>query len=322
MGKIIFKNLKDGEEITGVTLVASISDSGKAKDGNPFVSCQLTDGETTIKGNCFKADVQGLKNRGITAGNVYEVMICKSGPYYNIRAINICNDTTFSINDFAKVIDANPIDCYNHIIEMVQSVNISSEKKSIADLTIALLEEYKTVFVHTAAGKSVHHDAIGGLALHTEGVTRNACVIADCYPTLDKELLVCAAAIHDIGKIYEMHTDTVGQTTYTPAGRMLGHLCIGIVLIERYLANTPDEYDAERILLLEHLIGVHHARREWGAISDAAIPEADILFFLDNIDATVSKFEKAYTERNIEPGKMSEGIIPGFSNTVYKPTYR
>ena len=76
------------------------------------------------------------------------------------------------------------------------------------------------------AAKSMHHAYLGGLLEHTVSVTRLLDRICDHYPRLDRDLLLTAAILHDIGKLeefsYQLHLD------YTDAGRLLGHVVLGV----------------------------------------------------------------------------------------------
>lgn len=80
-------------------------------------------------------------------------------------------------------------------------------------------------FKFHSAAKSVHHGFVGGLLEHTVSVTRNCNYFAQNYPFLNRDLLLCAAIFHDVGKLKEL--STFPENDYTDAGQLLGHIMIG-----------------------------------------------------------------------------------------------
>ena len=54
----------------------------------------------------------------------------------------------------------------------------------------------------------MHHAYLGGLLEHTLAVSQLAEMITGSYPTLDKDLLLTGALLHDIGKTEEFTYDT------------------------------------------------------------------------------------------------------------------
>lgn len=84
-------------------------------------------------------------------------------------------------------------------------------------------------FKFHSAAKSVHHGFVGGLLEHTLSVTKLSAYFADNYKILNKDLLVCAAMFHDIGKLEEL--STFPENDYTDEGQLLGHIMIGAMEI-------------------------------------------------------------------------------------------
>lgn len=182
----------------------------------------------------------------------------------------------------------------------------------IANLVFKILSKYREGYVGAVAGKSIHHTEEGGLLDHSVQMVRSAQKLCEIYG-LDGELLVCGAAIHDIGKIFEMQSIS-GKTNYTTLGRLLGHPALGLMLIH-YEARGCN-YNKERLTLLEHIVASHHGCKNCGAIVEPATKEALLIHKLDGIDAKIDTFERAYEK--IEDGAMS-GMIKGLSTSVYKP---
>lgn len=144
---------------------------------------------------------------------------------------------------------------------------------------------------------------------------REAAATADVYPCLDHELLVCGAALHDIGKIREMTTSPTGHIEYTEEGRLIGHAAIGIMIIEDWAELSG--CSPIRVKLLQHMIAAHHGQQEIGAVVEPAVLEAAVLHAIDMIDSRIYIFNEAY--KNMEEGAMSGNIYALGNKTAFKP---
>jgi len=160
-------------------------------------------------------------------------------------------------------------------------------KKVLADT------EIRGRLLPATGAKAVHHAYAGGLLEHTLAVARTCLGLANLYPHLDRQILLVAAILHDLGKAWELTSGLACE--YTDEGRLLGHIQIGLARIEPFLAKTKD-LDEGLILHLKHLILSHHGEYEFGAPKRPKTPEAFILHFADNIDAKMNTLAGAYAE--------------------------
>jgi 3'-5' exoribonuclease len=60
----------------------------------------------------------------------------------------------------------------------------------------------------------------GGLLEHTLAVARTCMALSDLYPALDRQILLVAALLHDLGKAWELTSGLACE--YTDEGRLLG----------------------------------------------------------------------------------------------------
>jgi 3'-5' exoribonuclease len=126
-----------------------------------------------------------------------------------------------------------------------------------------------------------HHAYLGGLLEHTVGVTTMALELCTLHPRLDRDLLLSAAIVHDLGKTREFSYGA--EIARTSEGRLLGHIELGLRLIASHL---PPGLDADRRLALEHCLILHHGP-DVGAGQRFATPEALALYRLNSLDAQV-----------------------------------
>jgi 3'-5' exoribonuclease len=138
-------------------------------------------------------------------------------------------------------------------------------------------------FLLAPAAKQNHHAYLGGLLEHTLSVTHVCALLARHYgPALDRDLLVAAALLHDLGKVRELGARA--GFPYTDEGKLLGHILLGLQMIDEAAALVP-ELAPERLLLLRHLVASHQGRYEWQSPREPAILEALVLHYADDLDA-------------------------------------
>jgi 3'-5' exoribonuclease len=121
-----------------------------------------------------------------------------------------------------------------------------------------------------------HHDYAGGLLEHTVGVATICRETAQLHPRLRSDLLVGAALLHDVGRTVEL---TRGPAfAPTPEGRLLGHVHLGLRLVEERAAGLDGAARAE----LLHAIASHHDARA------ARTAEAAVLYHANQLDAVAA----------------------------------
>ncbi len=141
---------------------------------------------------------------------------------------------------------------------------------------------FRQRFANAPAAKFAHHAYVGGLLEHTISVGQLAVAISNQYPHLDRDLLLCGALLHDIGKVEEFSLGP--PIEYTDIGRLEGHIIIGLRQLDAVLdqqVKTPPPLAAA----LRHLIISHHGQEAFGSPQKPKIPEAMVLHALDDLDA-------------------------------------
>src|SRR5262245_14054933 len=105
-----------------------------------------------------------------------------------------------------------------------------------------------------------HHAYIGGLLEHVVTLLDAAERIQPLCPELDRDLLLTGVFPHDIGKVREL--SYYKAFAYTDEGQLIGHLVIGVEILNEKAARVPDltgqPFPAELLLRLKHLILSHH----------------------------------------------------------------
>ena len=166
-----------------------------------------------------------------------------------------------------------------------------------------LLRENREQLLVYPAGVKLHHATRSGLLHHTCAVVRLAESIADLYPNLHRDLLLAGAILHDIGKLRELDTNSLGIAgAYTSAGQLLGHINVGMTMIAQAAEITM--VSEKTAMLLEHMILSHHGKPEFGSPRLPMFPEAEVLSVCDLLDSKMYEMDAALD--GVSPDGFSE----------------
>jgi 3'-5' exoribonuclease len=142
------------------------------------------------------------------------------------------------------------------------------------------------------AGMRNHHAYLGGLIEHVVNMLEVADRIMPLYPDLNRDILIMGIFLHDIGKVRELSYERVFG--YSDEGQLLGHLSIGVEILQEKIAKVPEltgePFPSELSLRLKHMILSHHGTYEFGSARLPMTPEAIALHHIDNLDAKVHTY--------------------------------
>ena len=154
------------------------------------------------------------------------------------------------------------------------------------------------------AARQLHHAWLGGLLEHVVSLLGLAEVVAAHYPMLDRDLLLTGVILHDIGKIRELSWET--GFDYTVEGILLGHIQMGVDLVEKAIEGLPDFPPRLRTVVL-HMILSHHGKLEFGSPKLPMTPEALALSFVDDFDAKMMAVEQEF-EKGEREGRAGDEL--------------
>ncbi len=206
----------------------------------------------------------------------------------------------------------NPEEVYDEIIEIVDSFENEDYKK----ITKYILNEYKEDFLYAPAAMFNHHSIRSGLIYHEYRMIKLGLKIIEVYKNINKDILISGIILHDMEKINEMNYNELGIVDkYTVKGQLIGHITLGVTKINE-IGHKLD-IDEDVILILSHMVLSHHYEPEYGSPKKPMILEAEILHYIDMIDARFYDFENVLN--TLKEGEMSNPIYSLDKRRVYKP---
>ena len=137
---------------------------------------------------------------------------------------------------------------------------------------------------------------------HTLSVCQMTQLVGKHYPELDRDLLIMGAFLHDIGKVRELKFDL--RIDYSDEGRLLGHLILGVAMIDEKLTLIKD-FPHELALLVKHLILSHHGQYEFGSPKRPKFLEAFALHLIDDLDAKMNGLGR-FIEKDPQEGTWTD----------------
>lgn len=292
-------------------LVKSIT-KGITQKGAPYASIVLQDKTGTIDGKIW--DIKPEQEEAITIGQVSKVS-CEVLKYNNalqlrIHKIEPMNQSEIDLGEYVIASKVSKDDLKEAITSTIDSI----QNKNYKALIQGLYEKAGEAFYEYPAASKNHHSFLGGLATHVVGMVKLANALCELYPQLNRDLLVSGVLAHDLGKMIELSGPIT--TEYTLEGKLTGHISI----LHGRLMQIADELNlgtSEEAILLRHCILSHHGQLEYGSPVVPLVQEAEVLSFIDNLDARLNTLESAL--ESVNPGEFTQRIFAMESRAFYKP---
>jgi 3'-5' exoribonuclease len=301
-----------GETIDEFLLIKQ-SIKGVTTTGNPFISLVLQDKSGDIEAKLW--DTKEEQEKMFAAETIVRV----GGEIHNYRGKNqlrIKSIRPAKPEENQSIADLMPSSekSTEELFEEVMSYLFEMQNPQIQRITRHILKKYQQQFLTYPAATRNHHDYVSGLADHVVSMLQLGKALYTIYPSLNKDLLYAGIILHDIGKVFELSGPIA--TTYTVEGNLIGHISIMVTEISKTAEEL--EITGEEVLLLQHLVLSHHGKEEWGSPKRPMIKEAEILHYIDNIDAKMMMLDRALGKT--KPGEFSERLFALDNRSFYKPT--
>jgi 3'-5' exoribonuclease len=282
--------LRDGEEVQGV-FACTRKDRQLTRAGAPYLAVELRDSSGAIPARAFRdADVlAGRFQRGDLVRVQGRVARFRDELQIELSAIESAGGADADPARFLPVAyrDLDELEGFlEHLAREVYDPALAQLLRALLGdeaLRAELRRAPCSIPSSGAPGRapSGHHAYLGGLLEHTVAVATMALELCTLHQRLDRDLLLSAAIVHDLGKTREF---TYGADIQrSREGRLLGHVQLGLQVIA---THTPAGFDGERRLALEHCVMLHHGA-DGSSGQRFASAEALALYRLNALDASI-----------------------------------
>ncbi len=312
MNELTVNQLENGLRYEGFLLVRS-ADQRTGSNGNKYLDLNLTDRTGEINCKLWDGTVAPPP-----AGSVVKVrgLVQEYNGRRQLRIERIRTSTPADAVDLSRLVPCAPEKPETMLAEIEQTIDrfASEDLKKITREMLRLAGDDLQWF---PAAQRLHHAERSGLLHHTTSMLNTAEHIIQAYPFLHGDLLRAGVILHDLSKITEMKSDTLGNVTdYTRDGLLVGHLVRGVARLAEAARNVG--VTGEVVLLLEHMIISHHGVPEFGSPKPPMFPEAEVLNWIDTLDARMNEMEGIMAR--VPAGAFSEKIW-SLDRRLYHPLY-
>jgi len=305
--------LKAGEKLESFFLIKSF-DVKKTTAGKQYIDINLVDksGEINAKIWEYSKETESIVAESSIVKIKGEVLEWNGSKQVKINKVR--GKLPAETVKISELIPSAPVESS----EMLNTIKMYANK--IKDEQVNLLVEniigkYSNKLLYYPAAKKNHHSYMGGLLYHTMRMLQSGDKLGQVYDFLNMDYIFAGVILHDICKILEMDSDEYGVVSdYSMEGKLLGHIIQGIKEIE--IEGEKIGLDREKSVILQHMVLSHHYEPEFGSPKKPMTPEAEILHFLDIIDARMFDFEHALEV--IEPGTFTDKIWLLDNRNLYK----
>jgi len=202
-------------------------------------------------------------------------------------------------------------DMYEYLLQKAQEISDSD----LRTLCVQRFEENREKLLYYPAASKNHGAEMAGLLWHEKRMAMLGERACEVYTMLDRDLLMAGVLLHDLEKIREIQSNEYGISDgYTFEGQMLGHITMGVR--ELAVEMTKLGFPEEKKVMVEHMVLSHHYEPDYGSPKRPLFPEAEMLHYLDIIDARLYDFEEALSKT--EPGEFSDRVWTLENRRLYR----
>jgi 3'-5' exoribonuclease len=288
------------------------------RDGKPYYQCRFGDAKRTATAMIWQdSPLFDACERDWREGEFYKVrgVYQQHDKYgsqieiHNIRPVLVEDRKEgFDPGDF---VERTRFDVDGMFAELQNLVREHVADPALQRLVLTLLDQHADRLKTLPATTRHAYPFYGGLLEHVLSATRTSLFLVEHYrrhypdlrPPINKDLIVAAAALHEMGRVLEF-ADTPGKATRTIPGKLVGPILLGRDLV-RETAKELGDVDPHLLPLLEHVLVAHVNLLEKDSPRQPMIPECLIVHHADALDSYMEMFIRRLTRDN-QDGPFTE----------------
>jgi 3'-5' exoribonuclease len=289
MAHLFIKDIKPGMQLNEVYMVTQPVLRNTTR-GDLYIAMFLSDSTGKVNGRMWQA-TEAIYNQLPSEGFVQ--IRGKSELYQNAlqlvaNDIVVVDSAKVNLGDYMPRTEKDIEQMFAELKEMLQAIKDAGVKGLIDEF----LNDTELVrqFCTAPAAMQMHHAYLGGLLEHTHSMLKVATAIIPNYPKIQADLVLAAIFLHDIAKTRELSYKM--GFSYTDSGQLLGHLVLGVEMINDKAAILEEKgilLDMAVLDSLLHIILSHHGSYEFGSPKLPATAEAFMVSCIDNLDAKMNQ---------------------------------
>lgn len=309
------RSLENGQGVTGAYAVRE-RELKQKKNGDPWLRLVLGDASGSTE--AVRWDDPERLYEVCAPGTVvwivgaYEVSE-RWGSKIKLSAIREAKDGEYDGDRLAPSSPVPVADLEAGLRALLAEAIVSAELAALLDEFFGEDSQLWAQFREAPAARGNHQAYRYGLLEHTLTVAQAVAAAALIFPSVDREIAVAGALLHDIGKLWG-YTDDPLAIDLTDAGKLEGEIPLGYYAvrskIEEMCSLDPD--DARALL---HIILSHHGRHEWGSPVEPRTREAVLVHAIDNLGGRLGSYDRI--ERELPEGESWSGFDRAIGGSAY-----
>jgi 3'-5' exoribonuclease len=299
MKTVYVTDITPGGAISGETFAIAEAKQASDKNGNPYFDLVLTDKSGSISAKIWSEALPRIDRSLLKPGKVVAVSATVSEYKGNVQ-LTITEISQVDETKMEEYLESSqfPVeDMYKELQDIIQTKIEDTAIKALLENTFADADVARR-FKYWPAATSFHHNFRSGLLQHVLECLSLVDGLQRFYPELDFDIVRAGLIYHDIGKLEEIDGEGL-VANYTAKGSILGHMHLGIQILERFAPENLPEYVKDH---LKHIILSHHGEKEKGSPVLPATPEALLVAGVDDTSAKTNMGIKAMAEPANEQG--------------------
>lgn len=316
MKDLYIKDLKTGQEVVSYFIVknSAVKVGSNRKAYFDILLGDCTGEISAKKWDIADEEIPGLER--VKEGTVIKIkaLVTEWNGMKQLRVTKIRltgAEDNIDMTDYIKAAPEKPEDMY----EYIHGKAADFEDEELRVLCTGILERNRERLMYYPAASKNHHAEMAGLLYHIKRMLMTAEAVCQIYTNLNRELLMAGVIIHDFEKLTEIESNELGVSSgYSFEGKMLGHLVLGVRELEKLALEQG--MSSEKRVMLEHMLISHHYEPEYGSPKKPLFPEAEMLHYLDMIDAKM--YDMAEAVAGTEPGQFSDRVWTLDNRTIYR----
>ncbi len=284
MKQTYVNQIKERDRVEAIFLVRD-KITAMAKNGKPYMTLKLMDNSGEVEGRIWDC-VDQLSSQ--FEKDDFILVNAKASVYLGkmqlvVQDLKKVEEGQVDLADFLPISQRSAAEMRDELDRLLGSLT----DPYIEALLRAFFDDpdFFALYSRAPAAKGMHHVFLGGLLEHSLAVSALACDVAVRYPQVNRDLLISGALLHDVGKVAEL--SYLRSFDYTDAGKLLGHIIIGVQMIEDRVRKIPG-FPEETSMMVKHLLLSHHGQYEFGSPKRPKFLEAVILNFIDDLDSKIN----------------------------------